>query len=290
MIKNNLISLFYFILCIIFGLLLSNLLLIVVLTLKGGDLQQLLVDSSSLLTTLSSHELLISQMCSQVFSLILPAYIYSKLNPESTSSLNKNEFNIEIFFLSLILFLSSIPLVAFSAYLNQLIPLTSWMTNTEEQMSALIDKMLNFNSVGDLLIAIIVIAIVPAIGEEWVFRGIIQNQIIRWTKNQWLGLVIAAIFFSAIHLQFQGFLPRFLLGMILGYIYLTTGNLWYSILLHFFNNGFQVLGVYFYREEMLKQLKNDIEMPNVYAVGFSIIAATITAYYLHKRIKINQHA
>lgn len=289
MLSKNLIPLLYFIICIILGLLLSNLLLMGILLIKGSNLEELLTDSNALVHSLSSHELLISQMCSQVFSLIIPAYIYYKLNSNTSYTLNRNVFHPEILFIVFILFVSSMPLVALSAYLNQFIPLSDWMTNTEDQMNVLIEKMLNLQSLEDLLIAIIVIGIIPAIGEEWVFRGIVQNQLVRWIKNPWLGLVLASLFFSAIHMQFQGFLPRFFLGLILGYIYLRTGNLWYSILLHFFNNGFQVLGVYFYKEEMLKQIQNDIELPGIPGIVVSCLSFPLIIFYLNKRMKHIQH-
>lgn len=290
MIKIKLILLFYFILCVILGLLLSNSLLIGMLYIKDGNLENVLSNSNSLLSNLSSHELLMTQMSSQVFSLIIPAWIYSKLIFNSSEFFNKHSFNSETFFYTVLFFLSSIPLVALSAYLNQLLPLTDWMVVTELQMSEMIEKMLGFKSVSDLLIAVIVIAIIPAIAEEWVFRGIVQNNIIIMVKNPWVGLVIASIFFSAIHMQFQGFLPRFILGMILGYVYLTTGNLWYSILLHFFNNGFQVIGAYYYKEEILKQINNDVQMPNIYAMIFSIIACSYIGYSLYKKSKSTQDA
>jgi membrane protease YdiL (CAAX protease family) len=290
MLTKNLIPIFYFVLCVILGLLLSNLLLIGILFIQGGNLEELLSDSNSLMNSLSSHELLISQMCSQVFSLILPAYLYSKMNSDAPIKLNRNAFNPELLILAIILFATSIPLVALSAYLNQFIPLSDWMTSTESQMNALIEKMLNLQAFTDLLIAIIVIAVIPAIGEEWVFRGIVQNQLVRWIKNPWTALIISAFFFSAIHMQFQGFLPRFFLGLILGYIYLITGNLWYSILLHFLNNGFQVLGVYFYKEEMLKQIQNDIELPSTLSIVGSCIMFPSIIYFINKRMKHLQHA
>jgi membrane protease YdiL (CAAX protease family) len=290
MFKINLIALIYFILCVIMGLLLSNLLLIFILYLKGTDLTQILADSDSLIYSLSNYELLVSQMSSQIFSLIIPAWIYSRLTANTSEPINRSPFTLEIFFFSLFVFITSIPLVALSAYLNQLIPLTDWMKSTELQMSEMIEKMLNFQSVSDLIIAIIVIAVIPAIAEEWVFRGIVQKQLIGLMRNKWIGLIIASLFFSAIHMQFQGFLPRLVLGLILGFIYMVTGNLWYSILMHFFNNGFQVIGAYFYKEEILKQINNDVELPNAFAIVISIVAFSLSAYYLQQKTKINQHA
>jgi membrane protease YdiL (CAAX protease family) len=289
MIKNKLISLLYFVLFVILGLLISNLMLIAMIYSKGIGLEQIVSDSKSLLNTLTSQELLITQLCSQVFTLIIPAWVYSRVNPDSSTSLNTSSFALNIFFISLLFFLSCIPLVAFSSYLNQLIPLTDWMNDTELQMAEMIQKMLNFQSLSDLIIALVVIAAIPAIAEEWVFRGIVQNQFISWTKNKWIGLLLASIFFSAIHMQFQGFLPRCVLGLILGFVYMNTGNLWHSILLHFFNNGFQVIGAYVYREEILKQLHEETKMPNPAALAFSVMATVFMAYYLIQKTKRTSH-
>lgn len=290
MFKNNLISLIYFVFCVILGLLLSNLLLIFILFLKGIDLSAALTDTASLLETLTGRELLITQMCSQVFSLIIPALIYFKLEKDDRKALQQQDFDQKFFILSLFFFIACMPVVALSSYLNQFLPLYDWMSETETQMNEMIERMLSFQSPADLIIAIIVIAVIPAIGEEWVFRGIIQNQLIRWFKNPWIGLLIASIFFSAIHMQFQGFLPRFLLGFILGLIYMLSGNLWHSIILHFFNNGFQVIGAYFYKEEILKQLQEPAEMPSLLLVSGSVIIIVILFLYLNKLKPENQHA
>jgi membrane protease YdiL (CAAX protease family) len=250
---------------------------------NGTATDTLFSDADSLIYSLDGKQLLIIQMCSQVFSLIIPAWIYSRLDRETI--FNKDIFKTDEFFIACIFFATCIPLVAFSAYINEHIPLMDWMKDTEGQMADLLKKMLSFNSIWDLIIAIIVIGIIPAIGEEWVFRGIIQNQLNGILRNKWTAWIIASIVFSAIHLQFQGFIPRLLLGLALGFIYMRTGNLWHSILLHFFNNGIQVLGAYFYRDEILKQINNQVEAPPWYAILFSVLAASVSGYILINRTK-----
>ncbi|PLX06689.1 MAG: hypothetical protein C0594_06605 [Marinilabiliales bacterium] len=101
----------------------------------------------------------------------------------------------------------------------------------------LTESFLKVHSIGDFLVNILMIAIIPAIGEELLFRGIIQKLLIEWTRKTWLGIVLTAIIFSAIHFQFYGFIPRFLLGMLFGYLLIWSKNIWLPIFAHFINNG-----------------------------------------------------
>lgn len=96
----------------------------------------------------------------------------------------------------------------------------------------------------DLFFNLVIIAILPGIGEELIFRGIIQKQIGLMLRNPIVAIWISAIIFSAIHLQFEGFLPRMVLGIVLGYLYHWTGNLWVPMLAHAFNNGIQIVLIY----------------------------------------------
>ena len=91
---------------------------------------------------------------------------------------------------------------------------------------------------------IIMICILPAIGEEFLFRGIFQRLFIEWTKNVHIGILLGAFLFSFIHLQFFGFLPRLLLGIYFGYLFVWSRTIWLPVIAHFFNNAFAV--VYYY--------------------------------------------
>ena len=95
-----------------------------------------------------------------------------------------------------------------------------------------------------LWVNLLVIAILPAIGEEFLFRGVLQNFVRLTTGKKHFAVWMIAIVFSAFHGQFYGFLPRMILGAALGYAYLFTGNLWISIIMHFVNNAFAVVSSY----------------------------------------------
>jgi membrane protease YdiL (CAAX protease family) len=89
-----------------------------------------------------------------------------------------------------------------------------------------------------------VIALIPAIGEELLFRGVIQGSIFKNT-NIHVAVLLTSIIFSAFHLQFYGFLPRMVLGILLGYSLAWSGSLWLPVLIHFINNGAAVVFAWF---------------------------------------------
>lgn len=120
--------------------------------------------------------------------------------------------------------------------------LEEWMRIKEELAAELTKKFLLMPHWSDLLINLLMLAALPAIGEEFIFRGCLQRIFARWTKSQHVAIWLTAFIFSAVHLQFFGFLPRMLLGALLGYFLLWSGSLWPSILAHFMNNAF-VVGV-----------------------------------------------
>ena len=89
------------------------------------------------------------------------------------------------------------------------------------------------------------IALLPALGEELMFRGVLQRLFHDWTKNIHVSIFLAALVFGLFHLQFYGLLPRVFLGMVLGYLFYWTGSLWVPIFVHFMNNASAVIAAYF---------------------------------------------
>ncbi|MEC5147883.1 type II CAAX endopeptidase family protein [Chitinophaga sp. 212800010-3] len=117
----------------------------------------------------------------------------------------------------------------------------------------LLEVFLKMPTITDLLINLVLIAIVPAIAEEFFFRGVLQRLLIKATRNVWIGVFIASVIFSAIHGDILGFMPRLLLGIGLGAIYVFSGNLWLAIYAHILVNGMQVLMLYLFQHGMLKE-------------------------------------
>jgi uncharacterized protein len=111
------------------------------------------------------------------------------------------------------------------------------MKESEAQAMKITEAFLKMETTQDLLINLLVIAVVPAIGEELLFRGVLQRLFQELTKNIHLTVFLSAAIFSAIHMQFYGFLPRMFLGVLFGYMLVWTGNIWVPVLAHFINNG-----------------------------------------------------
>jgi uncharacterized protein len=122
--------------------------------------------------------------------------------------------------------------------------LQNWMQETEDNADKITKAFLGNQSVSDLLVNLFVIGILPAVGEELLFRGIVQQLFKKLTKNYHAGIWISAALFSALHLQFFGFLPRMLLGAMFGYMLEWSGTLWLPIIAHFVNNATAVLAYY----------------------------------------------
>lgn len=148
--------------------------------------------------------------------------------------------------------LFAIPIINFTGYLNSLVTLPDSMGGIENKIreleheaSELMKSFLNVPSTGGYLINLMVIAVLPALCEEFLFRGIFQRLFVEWTGNKHVGIIIAATIFSFFHLQFLGFIPRFLLGVYFGYLLIWSNTLWLPIVAHFINNAFAVTFYHF---------------------------------------------
>ena len=118
-----------------------------------------------------------------------------------------------------------------------------WARTSEDRATVLTKFLTRFNSASRFWVGVVVIALVPAIAEELVFRGVIQKNLVRWFSPH-VGVWLGAAIFSAIHFQFFGFVPRFVLGLVLGYLYFWSGNILVSMAAHFTQNAFQLLIIY----------------------------------------------
>jgi hypothetical protein len=188
--------------------------------------------------------------------------------------------NINLLFVVLLIMACSMPLMSWINETNQkmflpdfLKGIEAWMRRMEDEAAKTTAAILKMKSIGDFLLTMFVIAIMPAICEEFLFRGALQRTFLRWAKNPHVAIWISAIIFSSIHFQFYGFFPRLFLGAAFGYIYFWTGSLWYTVFAHFLNNGFAV-GIAWYFQQKNLPLNSDEEIP-VQWYGY-IISAIIT--------------
>lgn len=158
----------------------------------------------------------------------------------------------------------------------------TWAREAEDRTAKLTEAMTAFGSVTDLLIGLLVIAILPAIGEELVFRGMFQNEIFRGTGNVHVAIWFSALIFSTIHFQFYGFIPRLLLGALFGYLYVWSGNLIVPIFAHFFNNAFGVTMIYLHRHQLTTLDVEDNTAAPFPLVALNIVLTIGLVYYIWK--------
>lgn len=155
----------------------------------------------------------------------------------------------------------------------------SWAREKEDMAAELTSLLTTFDSFGQFALAFVVIAVLPGIGEELVFRGMLQPQLQRATGNIHAAIWISAIVFSAFHLQFFGFVPRVLLGVLFGYLYYWSGNIVVPMVAHFINNGFSVIMIYLYQLGIISINPESSESaPPILVVLFTIITFGILLY------------
>lgn len=287
---------------VLVGGLISTLLLLGILVVsKGMGLDQAQVYLSDLATNLTAspnswYELMLLQAVNHIGTFLLPALAYWYMIERRTWG----HFNARPASAVVGLGLIGLIVIAFMPFdgliieWNQnlhlpetLAPLERWVRNQEEKMTGVTKYLTTFKTTGQLLVALLVVGVIPAIGEETLFRGILQRNFSYWTGNVHVGIWLAAALFSAIHVQFLGFFPRMLLGALFGYLYLWSGNLWVPILAHFVNNGFTVLMVYLYQRKMVSM---DIESAESVPVLASFISGVITLGLLVYFRRINRPA
>jgi len=193
------------------------------------------------------------QFFNQLGLFFVPTFLFVFFVSNHTKSylhIDRKPKNLSIFLVILLIYVV-LPFVNFLTEINAqmqlpqvLSGLESWMRSAETDADHITKMFLSVNSTGGLMLNMVIVALIPAIGEELLFRGLIQRLLSEWTKSAHWGVVLAALLFSAMHLQFYGFLPRFVLGLLLGYLLVFSGNLWLPIIAHFVNNASSVLIFY----------------------------------------------
>ena len=201
------------------------------------------------------------------------------------------KINRQTVLLAIAIMLIANPFVAYLIQWNQSLVLPDfletvqrWMEVSEQKAMQLTEAFLAMNSMGDLFINLFLIALIPAIGEELLFRGVLQQLFAKWTGKIHLAIFISAFLFSAIHMQFFGFLPRLVLGLILGYMFYWSKNLWLPILAHFTNNALAILFTYHFVADKIQIDFLNEEIPVNFSGAFiSFLAVALLMYLLYKK-------
>jgi uncharacterized protein len=256
----------------------------------NGEDDFMMAAATSQYTTEMKVPVLVMLGISSLFGfMLIPFFTYKALTKKGIKSFSGQKLQGGLLLLCLFIMISFIVVdsaiiewnknIVFPEFLKSF---ELWARSHEEQAEALTKMFTQFTSFGDFAIAMIVVAVGAGICEEFLFRGIIQNELMRGTKNIHVSIWVAAFLFSAIHLQFFGFVPRMLLGGLFGYLYYWSGNLLVPMFAHFVNNGFSVLMLYLYQQKIVPLDVEKEEAAPWYAIlVFALIAAVLL--YLFKK-------
>jgi len=192
-----------------------------------------------------------------------------------------------VFLLSLFI----LPLIACLGYFNEQIifpesmqKIEIWMQEMEEKNRVLTQTLTANANIPILLLNIIVMALLPSLFEEFLFRGTIQQFFTKWFANKPIAIIVTAFIFSAIHFQFYGFIPRFLLGIYLGYLFVWGGSLWLPIIAHFMHNANSLIIDYgTQRRGINLETMNPTQIPEFYPVVIGCTLCVVLLIYLLKK-------
>ena len=221
------------------------------------------------------------QILGSVGTFIVPAFLFSYLFDGDFFSYYKfkNPTGMTPMFLVVLMMVSVIPFINYMAEINMkmeipiraLDQLLRTLESTAEEMMVAFTAT---NSIGGLLINLLMIGVIAAVGEELIFRGLLQKLMIDMVKNVHLAILITALLFSAFHFQFFSFLPRFVLGLILGYLMYYGQSIWYPILAHFVNNAMGVIYYYFNArgsaDDMLEEIGTSTLVPVAAVISLAL--------------------
>lgn len=231
------------------------------------------------------------QILSVLFTFFIPAIGFAFLfgnGPKRYMKL-KTPYSWLYTVLTIAFVVSIIPLINLTGFINEQLKLPESMVEIERVMKSMADsnaaimtKLLTNDSVIGVFTNLFVIAFLAALVEEFFFRGCLQQIMVKITNSLHAGIWLTALIFSAIHFDIYGFVPRVLLGAMLGYIFVWSGNLMYAVLAHFINNAAIVLmQQLYYRSPILDGNSFDAHSDIPYLL-LGCIALAITIYFFNK--------
>jgi uncharacterized protein len=190
------------------------------------------------------------QVSQQIGLFLIPALLLASILRKDGESFLSMDHTPAFFstVLIIILIIIIIPVISWTGVVNSEMKLPGWLSGVEkmvmekeERASDILGLLMRSESIGGMGLNLLILAVIPSFAEELLFRGIFQQLLIRVFRSGHGGVWITAVLFSAVHFQFYGFLPRMILGLVFGYLFLWTSSLWSAIIPHFLNNAIPVV-------------------------------------------------
>jgi membrane protease YdiL (CAAX protease family) len=159
-----------------------------------------------------------------------------------------------------------------------------WARRSEDQLKVLTEHLTNFTTTTHFILALVVVAIIPAIGEELLFRGLIQNFFSKAFSNHHVAIWLTGFIFAAIHMQFFGVMPRMFLGVLFGYLYHWSGKLSVAMIGHLANNGLALIALYLAQHDVVEVTPEQMEQaaPWPAVLTFAVISFLLIRVFYKK--------
>lgn len=216
--------------------------MLILLAIIGGAL----IVASIISWVVLKQGMLTMLMVQDIIAFIMPAVLAMALfyyRPLHVMGLDRAP-SLKALALVVVFYVVSLPALNWFVDLNAHMTLPSWLggveevlQSTEELAAEATEQLLDVHTIGQLLLCVFVLGVMAGLSEEILFRGAIQRTMQDSRLNVHAAIWITAIVFSAIHLQFYGFLPRMILGAWFGYLFVWTRCLWVPIFAHTLNNS-----------------------------------------------------
>lgn len=190
----------------------------------------------------------ITQMLTTIGAFLIPALLFAYCQDRMWFNYNAANRKPPYSMTNIVLILSItlLPIVGvLSAFNQNIMPqegaVAEFMRNMEEAANHILELVTRQHTTWDLIANLLIFAVLAGVCEEFFFQGALQPLMMKWTKNPHIGILITALIFSALHFQFYGFIPRFVLGVYLGYLFFWSRSLWLPILAHVLHNALSIL-------------------------------------------------
>jgi membrane protease YdiL (CAAX protease family) len=236
------------------------------------------------------------QFLNQLGVFIFPVFMYAMFVSSSSTAYLKLKVKPEFisFIISIAIVFSILPFLNFVSDLNENMKfpegwsgLEQWMIQKETQAKMLTEAFLKTTTFPGLVINLIIVALIPALGEEILFRGVLLRLFKEAFKNVHIAVFVSAFVFSLIHLQFFGFFPRLLMGFVLGYLFVYTNNLWYPITFHFVNNAASVIIFFLYNKNEIGSGAEDFgASSSIIIITGSLLLSVMLLLLIKKRYDV----
>ena len=241
--------------------------------------------TKALLDPANANAMKVMQLVSTILMFFLPAFLFGLIAYKKPFAYLGFNINISWQQIGLVVLIAWMALFVGSALgdLNERIPIPKhWQQKfrqAEDEYAEQVFAIAKMTNAKDYLIALCMIALIPAVVEETFFRGMMQRFFGDWFRNPWVAIILTSIIFSAIHMSYYGFLARAMLGVVLGLLYYYGKSIWLNILAHFLNNAVAV--TYLYMSSLKGKLTKDA-LEDHFPIWICLLGMVLLAGFLYQ--------